>query len=69
MFVNTKTLSKADADALICREEDHFYDKKASSIAGKQVQKIAVALANADGGELRLESRMRRPSQIRTNDG
>lgn len=51
VYVNTKTLVKADADALINREEDHFYDKKASAIAGKKVQKIAVALANADGGD------------------
>jgi len=32
-------------------EESHFYDRKAASIKGKKVQKIAVALANADGGE------------------
>jgi len=34
------------------REEDHFFDKKAASVSGKKIQKIAVALANADGGEV-----------------
>jgi ATP-dependent DNA helicase RecG len=33
------------------REESHFYDNKAFEIKGDKIQKIAVALANADGGE------------------
>lgn len=33
------------------REESHFYDNKAFGLNGKQIQKIAVAFANADGGE------------------
>jgi len=33
------------------REESHFYDNKAFGIEGKKIQKIAVAFANADGGE------------------
>jgi ATP-dependent DNA helicase RecG len=33
------------------RDESHFYDNKSIGISGKGVQKIAVALANADGGE------------------
>ena len=33
------------------RQESHFYDNKSFKIKGKGIQKIAVALANADGGE------------------
>ncbi len=33
------------------QKESHFFDKKAADISGKKVQKIAVAFANADGGE------------------
>lgn len=33
------------------REESHFYDNKAFAIKGDKIQKIAVAFANADGGE------------------
>lgn len=33
------------------REESHFFDNKASKVSGKSIQKIAVAFANADGGE------------------
>lgn len=33
------------------REESHFFDNKSKNIGGKKIQKIAVAFANADGGE------------------
>ena len=33
------------------RQESHFYDRKAKEIGGKKIQKIAVAFANADGGD------------------
>lgn len=33
------------------REESHFFDNKSSAVKGTGVQKIAVAFANADGGE------------------
>jgi ATP-dependent DNA helicase RecG len=33
------------------RDESHFYDNKAFQIKGDKIQKIAVAFANADGGE------------------
>lgn len=33
------------------RDESHFYDNKAFGIKGDKIQKIAVAFANADGGE------------------
>ncbi len=36
---------------LASQKESHFFDKKAADISGKKVQKIAVAFANADGGE------------------
>jgi ATP-dependent DNA helicase RecG len=47
----TREVSPEEALALVEREESHFFDKKAVGVSGKQVQKIAVALANADGGE------------------
>lgn len=34
------------------REESHFFDRKALGIKGREIQKAAVAFANADGGEL-----------------
>nr|WP_245396374.1 ATP-binding protein [Jiella sonneratiae] len=34
------------------RAEGHFFDRKAASISGQKVQKIVVAFANADGGEV-----------------
>lgn len=46
-----KTLSPVDARQYVTRAEDHIYDKKSAEASGKTVQKIAVALANADGGE------------------
>src|SRR5690554_5305242 len=36
---------------LASQKESHFFDKKSADISGKKVQKIAVAFANADGGE------------------
>jgi len=33
------------------RNESHFYDNKSFEISGVKIQKIAVAFANADGGE------------------
>src|SRR3989338_5528730 len=33
------------------QEESHFFDFKAYGVEGRKVQKISVALANADGGE------------------
>jgi len=49
--MNTKTISLNEADDLSNREESHFFDKKSFFIKGVKVQKIAVAFANADGGE------------------
>lgn len=46
-----KTLSANDAAVMVTRDEDHFFDRKALAASGKTLQKIAVALANADGGD------------------
>jgi ATP-dependent DNA helicase RecG len=37
---------------LSSRAEDHFFDRKAPGLGGAKLQKLVVALANADGGEL-----------------
>jgi len=50
--MNTKEISLDEALALVRREESHFFDKKAREVAPRQVEKAAVAFANADGGEL-----------------
>ncbi|MEZ5492417.1 MAG: ATP-binding protein [Gammaproteobacteria bacterium] len=47
----TREVTDGEVLALSTREESHFFDKKSSAISGKGVQKIAVAFANADGGE------------------
>ena len=46
-----KTLDEKDTLVYLKRDEDHFFDRKAMGVAGKAVQKIAIAFANADGGE------------------
>lgn len=45
-------ISDDDADRLSRAQEGHFLDRKALAISGKKVQKVTVAFANADGGEL-----------------
>ncbi len=49
--METKTISADDAILLASKTEDHFFDRKAAEIKGAKLQKIAVAFANADGGE------------------
>lgn len=49
--MNTRDVTTDEALALCSREESHFFDRKAAAISGKGIQKIAVAFANADGGE------------------
>lgn len=49
--MKTRAISAAEAIALCAKEEDHFYDRKAAQLGGVKMQKIAVAFANADGGE------------------
>ena len=49
--MQTKTVSAVDALSLANRQDDHFFDRKAAAIKGAKLQKVAVAFANADGGE------------------
>lgn len=49
--MRTRKVTEAEVLTLSSRDESHFFDRKAVGISGKKVQKIAVALANADGGE------------------
>lgn len=46
-----RVVSAAEIKDFGQRDESYFFDNKASGISGKSVQKIAVAFANADGGE------------------
>jgi len=46
-----KELNEKDKLELTSRQEGHFFDKKAKEIDGRKIQKIAVAFANADGGD------------------
>lgn len=48
----TRALNKDEATVLICRAESHFFDKKSARLSGASLQKIVVALANADGGDV-----------------
>lgn len=50
--METKLISATDALHLSSKQEDHFYDRKAAAIKGAKLQKIGVAFANADGGEI-----------------
>jgi len=49
--MNTRLVTDSEAHDFSVRDESHFFDKKSSKISGKGIQKIAVAFANADGGE------------------
>jgi ATP-dependent DNA helicase RecG len=49
--MRTRSIGKDEILALSTRDESHFFDRKALGISGKKTQKIAVAFANADGGE------------------
>ena len=50
--MKTREISEQEVAALISRDESHFFELKAAGVSGKQIQKAAVAFANADGGEL-----------------
>lgn len=50
--MRVRDISREDALALARQAEDHFFDRKAAAIKGAKLQKIAVALANADGGDV-----------------
>lgn len=49
--MRTRIIDASEALALSIAEESHFFDRKAIAVSGRGVQKIAVAFANADGGE------------------
>jgi ATP-dependent DNA helicase RecG len=49
--MRNRIITEDEVLALATQGESHFYDRKAKAISGKKVQKIAVAFANADGGE------------------
>jgi ATP-dependent DNA helicase RecG len=44
-------ISETEALAILDRREGQFWDDKSGRAGGKKVQKLACALANADGGE------------------
>lgn len=46
-----KDVTEIDIRELSTRVEGHFFDRKSKEIDGKKIQKIAVAFANADGGD------------------
>lgn len=45
-------ITKEDALNISHRDEGHFFDRKSLAISGQKLQKIGVAFANADGGEV-----------------
>lgn len=51
MVEKVTLLNEQEALSLCKREETEFFDRKALGIAPAKIQKIAVAFANADGGE------------------
>ena len=51
LLVEQRTVEASDALAMIERNESHFWDLKSAKSRGTVIQKIAVALANAEGGE------------------
>jgi ATP-dependent DNA helicase RecG len=50
--LKTVVITNADLTEIVNRDESHFFDTKEYDVSGKSIQKIAVAFANADGGEL-----------------
>jgi len=50
----TRVIDREEALALINGEEGHFFDKKSARLSGEKFQKILVAFANADGGDVVL---------------
>ena len=49
--MRSRTITEDEILVLSTRDESHFFDRKALGVSGKKAQKIAVAFANADGGE------------------
>jgi ATP-dependent DNA helicase RecG len=49
-----RVIDAAGELALCTRPEGHFFDRKAFAIGGQKLQRLAVAFANADGGEIAI---------------
>lgn len=49
--MHTRLITDDEALTFCGMDEGHFFDRKSSAIDGRKTQKIAVAFANADGGE------------------
>lgn len=49
--MKVRKITAEDASFYCSREEDQYFDRKAKALSGQKIQKIAVALANSDGGE------------------
>jgi ATP-dependent DNA helicase RecG len=50
-MADVKHISDSEALFLCTKRESDLFDRKAAAIDGKKIEKIAVAFANADGGE------------------
>ncbi|MFD3923562.1 helix-turn-helix domain-containing protein [Streptomyces sp. NPDC058595] len=46
-----REISRKDALEIINKQESHFWDFKSASSSGRNIQEIASALANAEGGD------------------
>lgn len=49
--MHIRNITEQEALDICSRDESHFFDRKATPISGNKVQKVAVAFANAEGGE------------------
>lgn len=49
--VNQRTFERKDADLLVSRQEDRFFDRKAFGVSGKTVQKIAPGVGLGIGND------------------
>ncbi len=47
-----RVLSEQEVLDFSKRIESHFFDRKSKGISGRQIQKLSVAFANSDGGEI-----------------
>lgn len=50
--MKTRILSASDTLALVQKQESHFFDVKAIEVSGRALQKVVVAFANSDGGQV-----------------
>lgn len=50
--MRTQSISETEFEQIAGRDESHFFELKSSQLSGRALQKIIVALGNADGGEV-----------------